>query len=222
MNLNLPEKWNDILREVVESEAFNELDHFVEVQYQNKQVFPPRELVFKALEHCNPNNVKVVILGQDPYHSLHAANGLAFSVPLGIKHPPSLVNIFRELETDLSTAYPIQGELDSWAKQGVLLLNTALTVESAKPNSHQKQWSFFTDAVISKLSKEREGIVFLLWGGFAQKKLKYIDENKHCVLRSGHPSPLSANKGHWFGNKHFSKANQYLKNKGKSVIDWSL
>lgn len=222
MNLNLPKKWNDLLKETVESKAYNELNHFVDTQYQNKQVFPPRELVFKALDYCEPNNVKVVILGQDPYHSIHAANGLAFSVPLGVKHPPSLVNIFRELESDLNTAYPILGELDSWAKQGVLLLNTALTVESAKPNSHQKQWSFFTDSIISCLSNEREAIVFLLWGGFAQKKLKLIDESKHCVLLSGHPSPLSANKGHWFGNKHFSKANRYLKSKGKSIIDWSL
>ncbi|NBS20164.1 MAG: uracil-DNA glycosylase, partial [Flavobacteriia bacterium] len=172
---------------------------------------------------CPPEKTKVVILGQDPYHGPGQAQGLCFSVPQGVSHPPSLINIFRELEKDLQIPYPERGDLTAWAQQGVLLLNAILTVEAHRAGSHQgKGWEKFTDRVIEILSERYEGIVFLLWGGFAKQKLKLIDEKKHCVLTSGHPSPLSANRGYWFGNGHFSMANAYLSSIGKTPIDWRL
>lgn len=222
MKLSLPEEWNFALKKITVNDSYTNLIDFVEESYAKKVCYPPLDKVFKSLEYCSLDRIKVVLLGQDPYHGAHQATGLSFSVPLGVKHPPSLVNIFRELEKDQDTSYPISGELDSWAKQGVLLLNTALTVEASSPGSHLKEWSFFTDALIELISKEREGIVFMLWGGFAHKKQKLIDLSKHCILKTGHPSPLSANKGHWFGNKHFSKANQYLEQRGEEPIDWKL
>ena len=164
-----------------------------------------------------------MILGQDPYHGPGQAHGLCFSVPEGIPHPPSLINIFKELEKDVQTHYPKSGDLSPWAKQGVLLLNATLTVQAHRAGSHQgKGWEKFTDQVIELLSDQYENIVFLLWGGYAKQKLKLIDREKHCILTAGHPSPLSANRGYWFGNGHFSKTNDYLAAKGKEPIDWAL
>jgi uracil-DNA glycosylase len=163
----------------------------------------------------------VVILGQDPYHGVGQANGLCFSVHDGIAHPPSLINIFKEIEKDINIPYPKNGDLSRWAKQGVLLLNATLTVRAGEAGSHQKQgWEQFTDAVIQKISEEKEDVVFLLWGGFAKKKAKLINKNKHHILTSGHPSPLSANRGYWFENKHFSKTNDFLQSIGSTTIQW--
>lgn len=222
MKLILPNDWNLALKELTETIPYKDLEEFIVGEYQSKVCYPPFNQLFKALEYCSLKELKVVLLGQDPYHGAHQATGMSFSVPLGVKHPPSLVNIFRELESDQDTSYPISGALDSWAEQGVLLLNAALSVVESSPGSHLKEWSFFTDAIIEHISTTREGVVFMLWGGFAHKKEKLIDTEKHCVLKSGHPSPLSANKGHWFGNKHFSKANVYLKSMGAEPIDWRL
>jgi uracil-DNA glycosylase len=222
MKLILPNDWNLALKELTETIPYKDLEEFIVGEYQSKVCYPPFNQLFKALEYCSLKELKVVLLGQDPYHGAHQATGMSFSVPLGVKHPPSLVNIFRELESDQDTSYPISGALDSWAEQGVLLLNAALSVVESSPGSHLKEWSFFTDAIIEHISETREGVVFMLWGGFAHKKEKLIDTDKHCVLKSGHPSPLSANKGHWFGNKHFSKANDYLKSMGAEPIDWRL
>jgi uracil-DNA glycosylase len=222
MKLILPNDWNLALKELTETIPYKDLEEFIVGEYQSKVCYPPFNQLFKALEYCSLKELKVVLLGQDPYHGAHQATGMSFSVPLGVKHPPSLVNIFRELESDQDTSYPISGALDSWAEQGVLLLNAALSVVESSPGSHLKEWSFFTDAIIEHISETREGVVFMLWGGFAHKKEKLIDTEKHCVLKSGHPSPLSANKGHWFGNKHFSKANVYLKSMGAEPIDWRL
>ena len=222
MKLILPNDWNLALKELTETIPYKDLEEFIVGEYQSKVCYPPFNQLFKALEYCSLKELKVVLLGQDPYHGAHQATGMSFSVPLGVKHPPSLVNIFRELESDQDTSYPISGALDSWAEQGVLLLNAALSVVESSPGSHLKEWSFFTDAIIEHISETREGVVFMLWGGFAHKKEKLIDTEKHCVLKSGHPSPLSANKGHWFGNKHFSKANDYLKSMGAEPIDWRL
>jgi uracil-DNA glycosylase len=222
MKLILPNDWNLELKELTEAVTFKNLEEYILKEYESKVCYPPFNQIFKAFEYCSLNQLKVVLLGQDPYHGAHQATGMSFSVPLGVKHPPSLVNIFRELETDQDTSYPISGELDPWAQQGVLLLNAALSVVESTPGAHLKEWSFFTDAIIEHISKSSEGVVFMLWGGFAHKKEKLIDTNKHCVLKSGHPSPLSANKGHWFGNAHFSKANHYLERIGKTPIDWRL
>jgi uracil-DNA glycosylase len=180
-------------------------------------------MIFEAFDRCPFDQVKVVLLGQDPYHGPGQAHGLAFSVPKGIAHPPSLINIFKEIESDVGHPYPQQGDLSFWADQGVLLLNATLTVRAHQPGSHQgKGWEQFTDQVIATLSKQRNNLVFLLWGNFAKKKSKLIDGSKHCILTTGHPSPLSANRGYWFGNGHFSRCNTYLQSVGKSTIDWSL
>ncbi len=170
---------------------------------------------------CSFNDLKVVIIGQDPYHGPNKANGLCFSVKDGISHPPSLINIFKEITTDLNQEYPQSGNLEKWAIQGVLLLNATLTVRVHEAGSHQKKgWETFTDEVIKQISTEKENVVFLLWGGFAKKKSKLIDKTKHHILESGHPSPLSANRGYWFGNKHFSKANAILNKIGEKPINW--
>ena len=183
--------------------------------------YPPGQLIFQAFNACPFDDIKVVLLGQDPYHGPGQAHGLCFSVPEGVGHPPSLINILKEIEQDLGLAYPESGNLLRWAKQGVFLLNATLTVRAHHAGSHQKQgWESFTDSVIQTISTENEGVVFLLWGGYAKKKIKLIDSSKHLVLSSGHPSPLSANRGYWFGNKHFSQCNDYLQAKGKAVIDW--
>ena len=182
------------------------------------------DLMLAAFEYCQLADLKLVIIGQDPYHGEGEANGLAFSVNDGVKIPPSLRNIFRELNDDLEQLFmPTSGNLEKWAKQGVLLLNAGLTVRKDQANSHKHlKWNLFTDAVIQEISTQKEGIVFMLWGAFAHKKGSKIDRTKHLVLESGHPSPLSANQGKWFGNKQFSKANAYLEANNKKPIDWSL
>ena len=180
--------------------------------------------IFNAFDSCPVNNLKVVIIGQDPYHGDNQANGLCFSVNKGISHPPSLINIFKEIEADLGHKYEHKnGDLSKWAKQGVMLLNATLTVRKGLPGSHQnKGWEIFTDKVIKIISNETNNTVFLLWGSFAKKKIKLIDTGKHKILESGHPSPLSANRGYWFGNKHFSKCNKHLESFKRNKIDWSL
>lgn len=204
-----------------EKEYFRELASFVRSEYNNGVCYPKGKDIFAAFDHCAFDAVKVVILGQDPYHGKGQANGMCFSVHQGVQHPPSLINIFKELESDVGKPYPESGDLHGWASQGVLLLNATLTVREGQAGSHQnKGWEVFTDQVIASLSKNREGLVFMLWGGYARRKGRIIDANKHLVLSSGHPSPLSANRGYWFGNRHFSQANQYLRKGGKKEISW--
>jgi uracil-DNA glycosylase len=223
MAVSIHPHWEKILHNTFESPYFESLIDFVKSAYASSKCFPPGKLIFNAFNLCPPEKTKVVILGQDPYHGFGQAHGLCFSVPSGIPHPPSLINIFRELEKDVQIPYPLSGDLSPWAKQGVLLLNATLTVQAHRAGSHQsKGWEKFTDQVIQILSDQYENIVFMLWGGYAKQKLKLIDGNKHFVLTSGHPSPLSANRGYWFGNGHFSKTNDYLTEKGKDPIDWTL
>src|SRR6187402_1174623 len=222
MNLNLTPSWQTILSDEIEKPYFHELIDAVNKEYQNSVCFPPKELIFSAFNNCSFENVKVVIIGQDPYHGDGEANGLSFSVNDSVRIPPSLRNIFREINTDLDSIFiPTSGNLESWAKQGVLLLNASLTVKKDNPNSHKHlKWNLFTDAVIQKISDEKENVVFMLWGSFAQKKGAKINREKHLVLESGHPSPMSANQGKWFGNKHFSQANLYLEQNNLAKIDW--
>jgi uracil-DNA glycosylase len=214
--------WQTILTDEIQKLYFQDLMKAVDEEYTNYTCFPPAALIFAAFDYCSLEDLKVVIIGQDPYHGTGEANGLCFSVNDGIRIPPSLRNIFREINEDLgSIFYPTSGNLQHWAKQGVLLLNASLSVRKDSPNSHKHlKWQTFTDAVIQKISAEKENVVFLLWGNFAQKKGAKIDRTKHLVLESGHPSPMSANQGKWFGNKHFSQTNKYLKSKVNSGIDW--
>lgn len=221
MQVNIAESWKHILQPEFEKDYFKSLTQFVKEEYSSHTCYPKGNDIFAAFDFCAFNDVKVVIIGQDPYHGVGQANGLCFSVHDSIAHPPSLINIFKELEQDLNIQYPTSGDLSRWAKQGVLLLNATLTVRAHEAGSHQKKgWEKFTDAVISKISSERENVVFLLWGGYAKKKGAKIDTKKHHVLQSGHPSPLSANRGYWFGNKHFSKTNEFLQNQGLDTIAW--
>ncbi|UMB60726.1 uracil-DNA glycosylase [Lutibacter sp. A80] len=221
MKIEIADSWREILSLEFEKPYFKELSVFVEQEYEANLCFPPKNKLFEAFNLCALEDLKVVIIGQDPYHDVGQAHGLCFSVNEGVKHPPSLVNIFKEIETDLGIPYPKSGNLDHWAKQGVLMLNATLSVQAHKAGSHQKKgWEKFTDAVIARISKEQEHVVFLLWGGYAKKKGLKIDATKHCVLTSGHPSPLSANRGYWFGNKHFSETNKYLKNNNLPTINW--
>jgi uracil-DNA glycosylase len=222
MNLNLNPSWQTILSDEIEKPYFHELMDTVDQEYQNSVCFPPKELIFSAFNNCSFENIKVVIIGQDPYHGDGEANGLSFSVNDSVRIPPSLRNIFREINTDLDSIFmPSSGNLESWAKQGVLLLNASLSVRKDNPNSHKHlKWNLFTDAVIQKISEEKENVVFMLWGSFAQKKGAKINREKHFVLESGHPSPMSANQGKWFGNKHFSQTNLYLEQKGLEKINW--
>ena len=222
MEININPSWQAVLADEIHKSYFEELMKNVSEEYSNYTCFPPKELLFSAFNCCSFKEIKVVIIGQDPYHGLGEANGMCFSVNNGIRIPPSLRNIFRELSDDLDTIFmPTSGNIDSWARQGVLLLNSSLTVRKDNPNSHKHlKWNVFTDAVIQKISNELEHIVFLLWGNFAHKKGLKIDRNKHLVLESGHPSPLSANQGKWFGNKHFSKSNNYLLAHNKEPIQW--
>jgi len=216
----LSNKWTNILSSELNKDYYINLMSFVKEEYSNKTIFPEKELVFNAFDKCDFDDIKVVILGQDPYHTPGAAHGLAFSVPDGEKIPPSLRNIFKEINEDLNKEIPTSGNLEEWAKQGVFMINATLTVEAHKAGSHQKKgWEQFTDAVIKKIADERENIVFLLWGSYAQKKANLIDENKHCILKSVHPSPLSAYRG-FFGCKHFSKTNEYLESKNIKSINW--
>ena len=221
MNVKIESSWKEQLEEEFSKPYFESLSAFVKNEYASNTCYPPGKFIFSAFNHTPFNKVKVVIIGQDPYHGDGQANGLCFSVNEGISHPPSLMNIFKEIETDLLIPYPKSGNLERWADQGILLLNATLTVKAHEAGSHQKKgWEQFTDAVILKLSNEQEGLVFLLWGGYAKKKGAKIDIEKHLVLTSGHPSPLSANRGYWFGNKHFSTTNTYLKEKGIQQISW--
>ena len=221
MPLNIHESWKPHLLPQYELPYFSDLTHFVKKEYAQYECYPKGKEIFAAFDHSTFENTKVVIIGQDPYHGPNQANGLCFSVRDGIPHPPSLINIFKELQQDLGKPYPKSGNLERWADQGVLLLNATLTVRAHQAGSHQnKGWETFTDAVIGKLSQEKEGLVFLLWGGYAKKKATLIDGQRHHILTSGHPSPLSANRGLWFGNKHFSKTNAILMSQGKRPIDW--
>ena len=219
----IDDSWLEVLGEEFEKPYFIELKNQIMIDKSRSKIFPPSDQIFSAFNTTPFEDVKVVIIGQDPYHGIHQANGLCFSVSDGIKHPPSLENIFKELSKDLGLPIPKSGNLEPWAKQGVLLLNASLTVRQASANSHQKYgWQEFTDTVIQQLSDKRTDVVFLLWGGFAKKKGAKIDVEKHHVLTSGHPSPLSANKGHWYGNRHFSKTNEILQRIGKNPINWSI
>lgn len=220
MNVKIEASWKERLADEWHKDYFVKLTDFVREQYSNRQVFPPASKIFAAFDACPFDQVKVVIIGQDPYHDVGQANGLCFSVAPGIAMPPSLVNIFKEIRDDLGKPIPENGDLSRWASQGVLLLNATLTVEAHKAASHQgKGWEQFTDEVIMRLAQDREGLVFMLWGSYAIKKGAFIDRNRHLVLTSPHPSPLSAYRG-FFGNKHFSKANEYLTTQGKTPIEW--
>ena len=221
MDVKMHHSWKPVLNEEFEKPYFKELIDFVKSEYTTKVCYPKGSQIFSAFDHSHFDQVKVVIIGQDPYHGPNQANGLCFSVNDGIPFPPSLQNIFKEIETELNQPQPQTGNLERWADQGVLLLNATLTVRQGEAGSHQKKgWETFTDAVIKKVSEEKENVIFLLWGGFAQKKGTMIDGGKHLILNSGHPSPLSANRGFWFGNDHFLKANDYLKSLGKKEIIW--
>ena len=221
MQVKIADSWKNILQNEFEKPYFKNLTSFVKNEYENYQCYPKEKDIFAAFDFCAFDNLKVVIIGQDPYHGPNQANGLCFSVKDGITHPPSLINIFKEITADLGKEYPQSGNLEKWAKQGVLLLNATLTVREHEAGSHQKQgWERFTDEVIKQISKEKESVIFLLWGGFAKKKTKLIDNTKHHILESGHPSPLSANRGYWFGNQHFSKANAILTDLEKQQVAW--
>ncbi len=220
MDVKIASSWKGRLSEEFLKPYFLQLIGFVKEEYQTQTVYPPGKEIFHAFDACDFSDVKVVIIGQDPYHGPGQANGLCFSVRDGVRVPPSLVNIFKEIKQDLGKPIPSSGDLDRWARQGVLLLNATLTVRASSPGSHQnKGWEVFTDAAIKKLSDEKENVVYLLWGAYAQKKGEIIDRHKNLVLMSAHPSPFSADRG-FFGCKHFSKANEYLKSKGLKEIDW--
>ena len=221
MEVDIHQSWKPYLEDEFYKSYFKDLTNFVKSEYKNHICFPPEKQIFNAFNHCHFNDVKVVIIGQDPYHGGGQANGLCFSVNDDIKHPPSLKNIFKEIESSLGVPYPESGNLMRWANQGVLLLNATLTVRAHEAGSHQKKgWEVFTDMVIKTISNKKENIVFLLWGGYAKKKIKLIDLDKHYVLTSGHPSPLSANRGYWFGNNNFLDTNKWLKNKGLHPVVW--
>ncbi len=221
-SVQIEESWKNVLAAEFEKPYFPLIKQFiVEQKAKGKNVYPPGSLIFNAFNLTPFNELKVVILGQDPYHGTGQAHGLCFSVPMGIKPPPSLVNVFKEIKSDLEIPPPNHGNLEKWAKQGILLLNASLTVNAGEANSHAScGWHAFTDAVIKKISDEKSGIVFLLWGNFARAKKNLIDNSKHFVLEAAHPSPLSG--GAFFGCKHFSKTNELLKQQGKESIKWSL
>jgi uracil-DNA glycosylase len=221
MFIKMHPSWQTVLSNEFQKPYFEHLISFIKSEYAAKTCFPKETEIFAAFDHCPFDKVKVVIIGQDPYHGFGQANGLCFSVNDGIAFPPSLLNIFKEIQTDIQVSFPKSGNLERWADQGVLLLNATLTVRESEAGSHQsKGWETFTDAIIQKISEEKENVVFLLWGGFAKKKGAKIDRTKHHILETGHPSPLSANRGLWFGNKHFSKTNAYLQSLGKVTIEW--
>jgi len=220
MDVKINPSWKSALQEEFDKPYFSSLVEFVKQAYASQMIYPPGNLIFNAFDQCPPENVKVVILGQDPYHGPGQAHGLCFSVNDGIEFPPSLVNIFKEINRDLGINIPSTGNLNRWAKQGVLLLNATLTVESHKAGSHQgKGWEIFTDAVIRYLAENKSGLVFMLWGSYAQQKGAFINPEKHLILKTSHPSPLSVYRG-FNGCGHFSAANQYLQSKGENVVDW--
>ncbi len=220
MDVRIEQSWKKELMQEFEKDYFKDLVKFVKKEYKTYTIYPPGKLIFSAFDYCTFDNLKVVIIGQDPYHGAGQAHGLCFSVNDGIRKPPSLQNIFKELNSDLGIEIPKSGNLEHWAKQGILLLNATLTVRESSAGSHQnKGWEKFTDAVIKIISDKKEGIVFILWGAYAQKKGSVIEQDKHLILKSAHPSPLSAHNG-FFGNRHFSKTNEYLKKIGKKTIKW--
>lgn len=222
MGYVLDKSWASLLKEEFSKDYYNKILDFLEGEYSSKNIYPPRKNIFEALNLTHYNDVKVVILGQDPYHGPNQAHGLSFSVNLGIKIPPSLLNIYKELHTDLDCYIPNNGFLEKWAKQGVLLLNTSLTVIQGKANSHQKiGWTIFTDEIISLLNEKDTPVVFILWGNNAISKKNLITNPKHLILQSVHPSPLSAHRG-FFGSKPFSKTNNFLISNGLSPIDWQI
>lgn len=222
MTVKINESWAAHIKDEFEKPYFKDLTNFVKQEYTSKTVFPPPKAIFKAFNLCPFDEVKVVILGQDPYHGPRQANGLCFSVHDDVPFPPSLQNIFKEIQSDLGLPIPKSGDLSAWASQGVLLLNATLTVRAHSAGSHQnKGWEEFTDAAIKHLSEKRNGLVFILWGSYAQKKGTVIDTKKHLVLKAPHPSPLSAHRG-FFGCKHFSQTNEYLKAHNQTEIDWSI
>jgi uracil-DNA glycosylase len=219
-SIKLESSWKNVLKDQFSKEYFLKLSEFIKSEYKSKIIYPAPKNIFRALDNCAFNDVKVVILGQDPYHGIGQANGLCFAVNEGVALPPSLKNIFKEIKNDLNIDPIINGDLTRWSKQGVLLLNATLTVVADSPGSHQDRgWETFTDAVVETLSKNREGLVFILWGNYAKNKGKIIDRQKHLVLESAHPSPFSAYNG-FFGCAHFSQANKYLKQRGLEEIDW--
>ena len=221
MDVKIEPTWKQQLGTEFDKPYFATLAEQVRQAYRMRPCFPPSRLVFNAFNLCPFNEVKVVIMGQDPYHEPGQAMGLSFSVPEGVAIPPSLQNIFKEIQTDLGKPLPTSGDLTRWASQGVLLLNATLTVQAHVANSHQGLgWSVFTDAAIRALSAHREHLVFMLWGGYARSKRSLIDGQRHLILESVHPSPLSANRGGWFGNHHFSRCNAYLRSHGLTEIDW--
>lgn len=221
-NINIEESWKQILADEFDSEYFANLKAFLLEEKKKYQIYPAGNKIFSAFDLTPFDNVKVVILGQDPYHGAGQAHGLCFSVQDGIKQPPSLINIFKEIESDTGIKMSDSGNLENWAKQGVLLLNATLTVRANQAGSHQnKGWEIFTDAVIRKISEKKQDIVFILWGSYAQAKTKIIDNSKHFILKAVHPSPLSVYRG-FFGSKHFSKTNEFLISKGKTPIDWKI
>ena len=221
MDVKLEDSWKQYLNAEFDKEYFANLTKLVRQEYQNHQCFPPGRQVFNAFNLCPFNDVKVVIIGQDPYHEPGQAMGLSFSVPVGTTMPPSLVNIFKEIQQDLGNSIPQDGDLTRWSKQGVLLLNATLTVRAHEANSHQKLgWNQFTDAAIKALSDHRQGLVYMLWGGYARSKRYLINQQHNLVLESVHPSPLSANRGGWFGQHQFSRCNAYLESKGITPVNW--
>jgi uracil-DNA glycosylase len=220
MEVKIEDSWKNSLNAVFQADFFKELTHFVKQEYQSNQIFPPGKEIFNAFWHCPLPAVKVVILGQDPYHGINQAHGLSFSVKPGIPFPPSLLNIFKEIKRDLGLDMPPNGDLTRWADQGVFLLNATLTVRANQAGSHQNRgWETFTDEVIKCINRDRSGVVFMLWGAYAQKKADLIDPVKHLVLKAPHPSPLSAHRG-FLGCGHFSKANAYLKQNQQTPIFW--
>lgn len=220
MDIKIEESWKNQLQGEFEQAYFKQLIEFVKAEYKAKTVYPPGKEIFSAFDSSPFASTRVVIIGQDPYHGPGQANGLCFSVKEGMRVPPSLVNIFKEIKNDLGKPIPTSGDLRRWAEQGVLLLNATLTVRASEAGSHQnKGWEIFTDAVIKRISEQKQHVVFLLWGAYAQKKGEIIDRSKHLVLMSAHPSPFSADRG-FFGNKHFSQTNAYLKSKSLPEIDW--
>lgn len=220
MTVKIESSWMECLEQEFAAEYFMELVDFVKREYACKKVYPPAKQIFRAFDLCPFDKVKVVILGQDPYHGSGQANGLCFAVGDDVRVPPSLVNIHKEIEEDLGIRMKPKGDLEKWAQQGVLLLNATLTVEAGKAGSHQgKGWEEFTDAAIKALSDRRKALVFMLWGRYAQGKGNVIDESKHLILKAAHPSPFSAYSG-FFGCKHFSKANEYLEKQGEEAVDW--
>ena len=221
MDVKIEQSWKDHLTQEFEKPYFSKLIEFVKTEYSSTKIYPPGKFIFHAFDKCTFDNTKVVILGQDPYHGYNQANGLSFSVNDGIAIPPSLQNIFKEIRDDLGNPIPKSGNLERWAEQGVLLLNSTLTVRSGEAGSHQKKgWETFTDAVIKGVSDQKENVVFMLWGKYAQDKGAVIDTSKHLILKAKHPSPMAANYGGWFGTKHFSQANDYLNSKGLDPINW--